>query len=155
MRGFFEDDARFEALKLELAKWENTPFRPRMAQPGVGCDCGRFAHACYMNVGAMPDMDWPNYVTRGGGETILQLLRSTIMAIRGVSPVWTEGSSGNPVEIVKRGDMLIISSGKALHHVIVVEEPPAVWHCFERVQRGNLMDSVVINHLKNIFRIYA
>lgn len=154
-KGFFESDRNFEALKVELRSWKGTPNRPRMAMKGVGADCVNFVHTACYNIGALPMIHFPKYVTRGGGPETLTLMRDVILSIRNIRAVWAEGMDANPIDLVRRGDMVVISSGKALHHLIIVEEPPRVWHCFKEVDEGSIMDSVVINHMKNIFRIYA
>lgn len=155
LKPFFESDRNFEALKLELRSWKGTPNRPRMAEKGVGADCVNFVHRSCYNIGALPMIQFPRYVTRGGGPETLTLMRDVVSNIRNVRAVWAEGMDGSPTDIVMRGDMIVISSGKALHHLIIAEELPNVWHCFREVDQGSIMDSVVINHMKNIFRIYG
>lgn len=155
MNEFFESDQRFAALQAEIQRWKDTPSRPHQGKPGTGTDCVRFVHGVLRNIGAIANMDWPDYVTRGGGEAMLQLCRATILKIRNVGPIWAEGDVANPFTLVKRGDFMLISSGKALHHLLIVEQPPMVWHCFQKVSQGSMMDPVVTKHLKNIFRVYA
>ena len=155
MKTFFQDDSRFAALQAEIKRWEGTPSRPNQGQPGVGTDCVRFVHGVLRNVGAVPNIEWPPYVTRGGGENMLYLCRATILGIRRVSPLWTEGDNTNPFLVIQRGDFLLISTGKALHHLVIVEQPPVVWHCFKKVCQGSMYDPVIQKHLKNVFRVYA
>jgi len=153
MKSFFEDERRFNALQSEIQRWKGTPSRPHQGRPGVGTDCVRFVHGVLKNIGALPEMEWPPYVTRGGGEQMLHLCRSTILGLRGVTPIWAEGDNESPFRLIQRGDFLLISTGKALHHLVLVEQPPTVWHCFKEVTSGSMHDSVVANHLKNVFRI--
>lgn len=155
LKPFFESDRNFEALKAELRSWKGTPNRPRMFEKGVGVDCVNFVHRSCYNIGALPMVDFPRYVTRGGGPQTLTLMRDVILGIRNVRAVWAEGMNENPVNVVQRGDLIVISSGKALHHLIIAEELPNVWHCFREVDQGSIMDTIVLNHLKNIFRIYG
>ena len=155
MKPFFESDRNFLNLQKECLRWEGTPHRKQACKPGVGCDCVNFVHGACYNIGALPKIKFPDYVVRGGGEQTLLLMRETILQIRGIQVVWTEGMNSNPLEVAYRGDLVLISSGKALHHLIICDELPKVWHCFNQVQRGSITDPIVVDRIKNIFRIYG
>ena len=150
MKAFFQDPAKAAELRRELESWRGTPFQRRAAghaRRGASCDCVSFISAVLVNLGAIQPIAWPRYVVRGGGPGMLKLLISTIAAIPSMR------LAPPPIQ---PGDLLICSSGAALHHMAIYAGGQDVWHAVEDygVTMANVNDSMFARHLVAAFRVY-
>lgn len=149
---FFDSDANFAALLTEIQSWQGTKFVENHAVKGVGVDCVRFAERVLFNIGAISAVNFPPYVIRGGGEQMLSVLFDHTRRVPELEEIWNKQQGPNRPHI-RRGDLLICSSGKSLHHFVIVAEPPTIWHALFSVDQGSLFDPVIANHIVGIFRV--
>lgn len=149
MKPYFLDTDRQTALRQELASWKGTPFVPYMARKGTGVDCIRFAHAVMKPLGACGPVRWPRYAVTSQGASQLDLLCGCIEEAANVEQ--------EPLDIscLIPGDVLIFSTGKALHHTGVFEGPSRFWHCLRgrKVEYNDLSDSTWTSHLYRVYRV--
>jgi hypothetical protein len=150
MKDHFENDANFLALELQLEEWRGTPFAQGEAIPGRGVDCVRFIEAVLVGCGAIKPVPMPPYTCRGGGPEMLAAFLQVMAAIPEMTPIWSR-SSGAPPPPPARGRVLLVSSGKALHHLAILAEPPTVWHCFDQVTEGNWHEPKLLEHLHTVY----
>jgi len=151
MRYFFEDESRFESLLAELESWAGTPFMPGAAVKGGGVDCVRFVHEVYVAVGAITPAAFPSdYVVRGGGRAMLEILEARIASVPQLERVWHRGGEAVPI---CRGDMMLGSTGDAWHHLAIVARPPVMWHCLKKVGQGNIHDPALARRLWSVYRV--
>jgi hypothetical protein len=149
---FFASEGNAGALLFELRSWLGTRFFPQAAPAvkGVRADCVSFVEAALVNVGAIKPIKWPAYVTRTGGDKMRLLLLSTLNSIPELANVGTDVSAS------LFGDILVCSSGKALHHLAINGGANTIWHATEDgggVCQANLTDPVIANHLIAIYRV--
>ena len=149
---YFDDDANFARLLEEIQKWRGTPFMECTGRPAQGADCVRFVEGVLRNIGAIDPVPFPAYTVRGGGERMLEIFLATMDAIPKMECLWRGDGPRPPV---KRGDVFLVSSGKALHHLAIVAVPPVLWHCLNAVGEGNIFDPTVEKHLRAIYRVKA
>lgn len=149
---YFDDDGNFARLLAELQRWRGTPFIECTGRAGQGADCVRFVEGVLVNIAAIDPVPFPAYTVRGGGERMLEIFLATMDAIPRMESVW-RSDGPRPRPPVKRGDVFLVSSGKALHHLAIVAEPPVLWHCLNGVGEGNIFDSTVEKHLRAIYRV--
>jgi cell wall-associated NlpC family hydrolase len=149
---FFDSNEKFAALISELQSWKGTKFVDGMAAKGVGVDCVRFAERVLFNIGAISPVNFPPYVIRGGGPEMLSRLFDHTRRVPELEELWNR-QQGPHRPHIRRGDLLICSSGKALHHFVLVAEPPVLWHALNSVDEGNLFDPVIADHIVGIFRV--
>src|SRR3954462_6142860 len=129
---FFDEDANFARLLAELETWKGTPFVHNCAIKGSGVDCVRFAEQVLINVGAISPAVFPTrYVYRGGGPEMREIMETAIATVPQLDRVWRIENGTAPAEI-KRGDMLMFSTGNAIHHLGIVGELPQLWHCMTK-----------------------
>lgn len=147
MTSFFDSDENFERLLIELEGWRGTPFLNGMGRKGIGADCVRFVEAVLVNLGAIDPVTFPPYVCRGGGREMLKIFVGVLDACPKMYRLW------NPRPLIIRGDVLLISSGKALHHLGIVAKPPTVWHCLRSVCEANLRDPKLEHNLYAVYRV--
>ena len=134
---------------LELKSWVGTRFVDRAAPAikGVRCDCVSFVERVLVNLKAIDPIKWPHYVTRNGGEPMKDLLLTTLDQI----PKLTRVISG-PEAI---GDLLVYSSGKAMHHLAIFAGDNTIWHALSDaggVCTGNIKDPVLADRLIAVYR---
>lgn len=147
---YYEDEINFRRLTRELESWRGTKYsHTGVCRKGVGTDCVRFVEAILVATGAIQPIEWPKYVTKNGGPGMLSLVLQTMNEIANLDRVWTAGESAIPEP--RRGWILVISSGKAHHHLSIVGNPPQVWHCLEGVEEANYFDSSIRHHLYAIY----
>lgn len=162
-----------EALTIELESWRGTPFTEmpiHRAQKGLRVNCVTFVEAVFVNLGWMRPIRWPRYVVSGGGEAMLKVLIDTLDGIPELELAWER--SGDPLDlrlyecIAPRispasatcflpGDILLISSGRALHHLAIFAGDNTLWHA-TRLQGGvgtvSLAEPQVQKHLQRVYR---
>jgi cell wall-associated NlpC family hydrolase len=149
---FFDDDANFDRLLGELESWKHTPFVARACIKGSGVDCVQFAHQVLLNVGAISPAVFPqSYTIRGGGESMLAILEQAVATVPELERTWRYGYS-RPHQIT-RGNLLLLSTGRALHHFAIVAKPPLVWHCLTKVGCASLADPSIGNHIFGVWRV--
>jgi cell wall-associated NlpC family hydrolase len=149
MSSFFATQESQAALAAELKSWIGTPFQRGAgpnARKGVCCDCISFVSGVLVNLGAISPVQWPPYVTKGGGKPMLDLLLFHMEQI----PQFERVSTAEP------GAVLVSSTGKALHHASIFVGNKTVWHAFQdpyNVCTGNVDDPLIRDHLVAIFRV--
>jgi len=149
---FFDDEIHFRSLLKVLESWRGTKYsHTGVCRKGIGSDCVRFVESVLVETGAIQPITWPKYVTKNGGPAMLQLLIDVLENIPRVERVWTAGDDGIPNP--KRGWILVISTGRAHHHLSIVGNPPQVWHCLDNVAEANYFDSSVRHHLFAIYEV--
>lgn len=146
-----QGEKNFARLLAELESWRGTKFIPFVAKKGVGVDCVRFAAAVLQNVGAIEPFAWPAYVIEGGGQAMLEILLRHTDQVQGLARTWTHGQDNGPI---MRGDLLLVSSGRHLHHFAIFTVYPVLWHCLrtDGVCQGNIEDPIVRDHLWAVYR---
>jgi hypothetical protein len=153
VKPFFEAECRQIELRNELALWKGTRFwrhAAGQAKRGVGADCVSFVAGVMINVRAMGPIDWPTYVTFGGGHEMLERLVDTLGCIPGLWPVWER--IGDKPELMA-GDILLRSIGNDFHHLAVYAGDNTVWHILRHgVCTANAQDPFINNHLHSIWR---
>lgn len=152
MTDFFDSDENWQRLVAEVKGWEGTPFfeaAGAWSKKGVAADCVSFVERAMANVGAISPVRWPErYVTFGGGKEMLDKFLAIMDGIEELESVCY------PIEDLKRGDLILCSSGLALHHLAIYMGDNVVVHCLNNgrgVQEGNVTDTVIA---KNILRVY-
>lgn len=147
---YFDDELHFRDLLRELKSWEGTKYsHTGICRKRIGSDCVLFVVAVAVATGAFPMPEVPQYVRKNGGAAMLDLLIETLERIPQLRKVW---SKGEPLpQRAGRGWILVISTGRAHHHLSIVGNPPQVWHCLEKVEQANFADSSIRSHL---FAIY-
>lgn len=148
---YYDEPEHFSRLLAELESWRGTPFVECRAVKGAGADCIQFIERTLQATGAIDAVQFPRYVTRGGGEPMLEIMLARMDAVPKLRRIWTRPEGKDRPEI-KRGDVLVISTGKALHHAAIVAEPPTIWHNLTGVAEGNLHDPLVTRHTWAIYR---
>lgn len=148
--------ARWDALRAELLRWIGTRFWSGMgaqARPGVGADCVSFIAGAYQSAGIISPVCWPPYVTHGGGEAMLERMLGVLSGLPELRRVWFR-PDGGPVPALEPGDILVISSGKALHHLAAYIGDNSIVHCLDNfgVCRGSVQESVIARHLWALYR---
>lgn len=128
MTPWFTDTARQEALWAEQQRWLGTPFFPCAQSVGYGVDCVRLQRACFVNIGAIPDITLPAYtLDRAKHVTRSQLLHFFLT---------TPQLAGRfvmvpPVGRRMVGDLLGLQSGRTDHHLACVDPFENVVHAIE------------------------
>lgn len=110
---------------MEAETWTGTPFYPRQAIKGAGCDCVAMALAIYQRAGAVPPtVELPAGYKVGNSD---HLDRSLVLD-------WLSGSGlFNPVaEWPASGDLVVFRVGRVVHHCGVMLDG----HDFMSVTRG-------------------
>lgn len=145
------------AIRLveELVSWRGTRFFPQSAPAvkGVRADCVSFVEAVLVNVGAIPPIKWPEYVTRSGGEPMRDLLLKTMDGIPNLVCI---ASAKNPHVPIMFGDVIVVSSGKALHHLAIYGGGNTIWHATGDgggVCTGNIEDPSITKHMIAVYRV--
>lgn len=156
MADYFDSEANWQYLVAEVESWKGTPFWEAIgaaSRKGVAADCVSFVELAFANIGAITPIKWPErYVTFGGGKEMLEKFLTVMDEINGLDIVWTAAQSNRPA--IKRGDLILCSSGLALHHLAIYMGDNIVIHCLNNgrgVQEGNIHDPVIA---KNILRVY-
>lgn len=160
MTSYFDNDDNFRRLLEELESWRGTPFVSGAGLKGHGADCVRFVEGVLVNIGAIDPVPFPRYTVRGGGERMLDIFLGVMDAIPRMACIWKmsifAASNEEPKmdkPEVRRGDVFLISTGRALHHLTIVATPPVLWHCLKHVGEGNIFDSTVEQNLRAIYRV--
>lgn len=150
---FFDDDQNFARLLAELESWKGTPFVHNSCIKGGGVDCVHFPNQVFVNIGAITSAKFPErYVYRGGGIEMREIMEAAIATVPQFDLVF-HAERLPVVPDIRRGDMLMISTGKAMHHLSVVGQPPQLWHCLDKVALGNIADPEVRRRLWAIYRV--
>lgn len=155
MRPYFEDPFNLGRLEIEASRWIGTPFLSGVganAKPGAGADCVSFVERVLVNIGAIEPVIWPRYVTHGGGWEMFSRLLESLESVKALRCVWCKGSAEAPEPLP--GDVLVGTTGRALHHLAICMEGRKLVHCLETggVQEGSLGDAVVQRTLCAIYR---
>lgn len=147
---FFESPSRQAALFAELKTWQGTRYFHRAAPAikGVRADCVSFVERVMVNLGAFKPIHWPSYVTQYGGEPMLDLLLKTLGTIPELERLDKSAE-------LKPGDLVVCSSGKAMHHLAIYAGLNTLWHSLEKqgVCQGNVRDPLFANHHVATFRV--
>lgn len=129
VKWFFGTTVMQEALRTEIKTWRGTRFwegtRGR-ATKGATADCVSFAYSVYLNLGAIDPIEWPDYVTHGGGPGMLATLCETLDSINRLHRIWCNGDEFTPL---LPGDLLVVSNGKGRHHLAIYTGDHTAWHC--------------------------
>lgn len=129
------------------------------SRKGVAADCVSFCERALAGAGAISPVTWPDrYVTFGGGPEMLAIFLKIMDSVPELHLIWWKAdAAADPeaiVSLLKRGDLILCSSGKALHHLAIFMGDNTIAHCLDNgagVQAGNTYDPIVA---KNIFRLY-
>lgn len=149
---YFEDELHFRELTRELISWKGTKYsHTGICLKGIGSDCVRFVLAVLVATGSVPPIPLPKYVPKNGGPGMLELLIKTLESMP-LKRVWKSGDGAIP-ENPKRGWILVISTGRALHHLAIVGNPPQAWHCLDKVEECNYLDPSIQNHIFSIYEV--
>ncbi len=157
MSDYFDDPSNEARLRAEVRKWMGTPFVEAVgpaARPGVAADCVSFCEKVLTGCGAIRPVQWPaRYVTFGGGREMLVIFLKIMEGIEELQIVWDRKRS--LAVRPKVGDLVLSSSGAALHHLAIYMGQNVIVHCLQTgrggVQEGNLFDPIIYN---NVFAIY-
>lgn len=160
MNSWFSAPDRQDALRAECASWVGTRFFDTVcgrSAKGVSADCVGFCERVYVALGVMKPVEWPSYVTHHGGPQMLQLLLEEISKVPGLMVVWHTGAPEEYHRVLFPGDLMLISSGKALHHVAIYGGSNNLWHCTSAkgVSQTNIFDRLVAENLRRIYRFTA
>jgi len=134
MDAYFDKQEHKDALKAELKRWKGTRFRYNMAgkaSPLIGADCISFPIALYKNIGLIPaDYQTPPYISVRSGKHELYKIYSGMDSMQGLYKIWESEKTGFVKENFMFGDLLVCSSGLAVHHCIVITENGYGIHCW-------------------------
>lgn len=148
---FFDSEENFRKHQEGLRKWEGTPFRAHACYPGTGADCVHWVAQHLYEIGAIQKVSFPAYVTRGGGPMMLEIFLGVMDSIRGLKRVWRLGDEHAPA--FERGDVVLFSTGKHLHHLGILENPPVIWHMMNSVTQGSVADPVLSKRIWAVYRV--
>lgn len=142
-RNFFTSVTQCDRLRLEVAGWIGTPFFESCggtAAKGVRADCTWVA-APLQRLGAIGAVPWPKrYVSRGGGVAMLELLCDVLDRVERLKRIWDRRSPFDIPEAIA-GDVVVMSSGKALHHLLLVIGQNQVAHSWQgEIKLGSVAD---------------
>lgn len=160
MNWYFDTETKQKALLAELESWRGTRFWEQTAgraKKGVAADCVSFCERVYVALGAMDPFQWPRYVTHHGGPAMFELVVASVAKVPGLTVVWTPAAMVQASGILMPGDLVVASSGKALHHLAIYAGDNTLWHCVagEGVSQGNIHDPIIRNHTKVVLRFQA
>lgn len=136
MNCFFNSKEREKILFDELEKWKNTTFRYNCCgrgTPSGSADCVSFPLNVFKNIGLIQrDYTTPKYISVRSRENELGKIYSGIGKIKGLELVWTKEDSLLKEAQIKFGDLLICSSGRAIHHLLIYTGDGILWHCWPK-----------------------
>ncbi len=155
MNWYFDNPQRQAALLSELQSWRGTRFWEQAsgrARKGVCADCVSFCERVYVALGAMEPIQWPRYVTHHGGAAMFDLVLESLAKVPRLAVVWEPSAGGEPALMV--GDLIVASSGKALHHLAIYSGDNTLGHCVagEGVSTGNIHDPIIRKHTQRVCR---
>lgn len=108
-----------EELALQARRWVGTPYFPREARCGLGCDCGSLLAGIYRDAGIigpfrMSSYDWmAAWAVKDGDEIYLQALCAYF----------------HEVAVPRRGDVAMYRLGRGWSHgAIVIQWPGEIIH---------------------------
>lgn len=127
-KAFFVGD-KIDQLRAELRSWSGTPFVPLAVSKGGGVDCVRFAEQVYIALGACGPVNWPAYSTFGGGPGELEKMMRVLGTVPNLYTVWNKNLGELKKEIFRPGDMIVVSSGRAWHHLAIFDKWPSAVNC--------------------------
>lgn len=154
---YFSTPSRIAALKAEADSWLGTPFIDgigRRAKKGTASDCGSWIAATLQAVGAIGAVPWPRaYVSQTGGPEMLETLINTLSAVPRLRCLYLASEDPEAGIPLIPGDLLVGSTGKAHHHMVLYMGENVIYHCWAgKVQVGNLHDSMLAKHMHSIWR---
>lgn len=155
---YFSDRENRNALRSEIGEWGGTKFlydTAGHAQKRVSADCVSFPLAVFKNLGLVDkDLSIPPYTSvRGGREEYFKLL-SILDNLPGLELIWERHGFFLNREILRLGDLIVCSSGSAIHHLLIYNAGDMAWHCWPRV--GVTQTSILTKHIyatsKRVYR---
>jgi cell wall-associated NlpC family hydrolase len=157
MTWYFDNPQRQAALLAELESWRGTRFWEQTsgrARKGVCADCVSFCERVYVALGAMEPIRWPRYVTHHGGAAMLTLVLESVAKIPRLAVIWTPETGIELANVLMPGDLVVASSGRALHHMAIYSGGNTLWHCVagEGVCQGNIHDPIIRKHTRAVYR---
>ncbi len=157
---FFAAPETQEALRSELRSWQGTRFWSKSAgkaKKGVGADCVSFVEAVLVNMGAIKPIEWPQYLIRGGGPAMRDLMLQVLDDIPEIGRIWwpETGVNWQTVELLP-GDVLVRSVRDDAHHMAIYQGDKTVWHALARygVCTNSVSDTYAIQDMQAIYRVF-
>lgn len=154
-----EDPAAWASFKAELLTWVGTPFFPGVgsaAKKQVAADCVSFINGAIRAVRPFDGFEWPTYAASMSGPGALFLLEEHLAKIRQLAHVHRSTDSWPHPEFL-RGDLILVSTGRNLHHLCVYIEDRQVIHSLQGrgVCLGSTEDPTLAKHVWGIYRLKA
>lgn len=154
---FFHSTERQKCLLLEISEWKGTRFWAacgERAKKGVGADCVTFVERVLVNLGAIQPVEWPKYVSAGGGAEMRELLIQAIGGVPEIEAIWRPSDGGQP--ILEIGDFILRSIGNDYHHLAIYAGNKTFWHMRDRrgLCTANLYDRHATRDLHRVYRVY-
>ena len=146
------------ALRIEITGWAGTQFLYDTAgrgKKGISADCVSFPLAVYQNLGLVDkDLKIPPYTSvRGGREDYFKLL-SILDSLPGLELIWERRGFFLNRGILRLGDLIVCSSGSAIHHLLIYDAADIAWHCWPKsgVTKTSILTRHVYTTSKRVYR---
>lgn len=155
---YFSNREHRNALRSEISEWNGTKFlydTAGHAQKKVSADCVSFPLAVFQNLGLVDkDLRIPPYTSvRGGREEYFKLL-AVLDNLPGLELIWERHGFFLNREILQLGDLIVCSSGSAIHHLLIYNTADMAWHCWPKI--GVTQTSILTKHIyatsKRVYR---
>ena len=134
MEQYFDKQEHRDALKAEIARWKGTHFiynTNGKASPEAGADCISFPINIYKNIGLIsPDYETPPYLSVRSGPHELVKIYKGIDTMSTLKLIWNRDDFDIKEYDPYFGDLIICSSGRVIHHCVVVTENGYGVHCW-------------------------
>lgn len=153
---YFEKEENKQRLLNEIKRWRGTLFRYNtggVASPGTTADCASFPLGVLKNVGLIEEsLTVEPYISLNGGKQEYIKMIAILDSLPGWAVAWD--STSNTEMDIKFGDLIICSSGHAVHHILIATGTESAWHCWpcNGVSPVPLRSGKIIKHLKRIYR---
>lgn len=163
MKPYYNSQARWDALELEAAKWERTPFRHRWAIPGKGVDCVNLVQELLAETSYWKRQDLPDYPEDFGSHSDSSVLLEAFRKLPAFKRAFAEISL-EEVEPCLRprfilpGDVVSVLIGRVEHHSGIALPDGSLFHVFRGGQgagRLPINSPKYLPRLTTIFRLSA
>lgn len=158
---YFNNEERCKELLKELRHWKGTLFQYSTngkAYPKISADCVSFPINIFKRMGLIAmDFDTPPYCSRPTGiYELKKIYKGMDEQIPGLECVWKrEEFEWNPKN-VKCGDILVCSTGRATHHLLIAESDKYGWDCWPGagVRKTELCQKQIVRRVKRLYRFF-
>lgn len=138
MRQYFLEIDNQNALIDEIHEWVGTGFRFNTggkATKGISADCVSFPLGVFKAIGLIPqEIQIPPYSSVKGGRGEYKKLLGVLESLKNLELFWErQGDDFFDTKALRIGDLIVCSSGSAIHHVLIYAGNDCAWHCWPSV----------------------